>query len=231
MRIVLFALLLCAACSAQLGPVKCATDDNCEPNAYCSVAGQCAEAALCAGNTAPACAVDAPSGLSAAGGQGQVTLAWNTLGGAQSYVLRRASHTGGPYADLVTQPAAGYLDQGLSPATSYYYVVHAVGPGGPGADSAEAAALTVPATPAHLSATADVGSISLSWDPSAGVTGYRVSRAAADGVFKLLVNAPATPTTYVDSGLAAGASYSYAVAALNASGASARSPIAGATAR
>ena len=229
MRHALWLLLLCG-CSAQLGPVRCATDDNCAPGAYCSAAGQCAEAAACAGNADVSCAVVAPAGLSAAGGQGQIALAWNTTGGASGYAVRRGTRAGGPYTDVITLATAGYLDMGLSPATTYHYVVHAIGPGGPGADSAEVAALTVPAPPAHLTATPGNGSIALSWDPSAGVTGYRVLRASTDGVYHLLVDVPATPASAVDSGLPSGASYSYTVAALNASGASARSPVATATA-
>ena len=230
MRQALLCLLLCG-CSAQLGPVRCATDDHCAPGSYCSVGGLCADAASCAGKPDPACAVLAPTGVSAVGGQNQVSLAWNTIGGATGYGVRRSIHAGGPYSDLPTLASAGLLDQGLSAATRYYYLVHAIGPGGPGADSAEASALTVPATPANLTATPGAGAITLNWDPSPGVTGYRISRASADdGVYQLLINAPATPASYLDSGLVAGKTFSYVVAALNASGASARSTAATATA-
>lgn len=232
MRSLLLLICLCA-CSAEPVPVRCAADDNCAPGSWCSVAGQCATSAACAGNTGPACAVPAPTGLAAVGGQNQISLAWNTSAGASAYAIRRSTRAGGPYTDLATQPAAGYADQGLSAATSYYYVVHAVGPGGPGADSSEVAGLTVPAAPGHLTAAtgAATGAIDLNWDPSPGVTGYRVSRASADGVFKKVADTPSTPASFTDSGLASGAVYSYEVAALNASGPSAHSPVATASAR
>lgn len=229
MRTGLLLIFCVCGCSTEPGAVRCATDDNCPPAWFCSVAEVCAEPATCADSTAPACTVLAPSGLSAVGDQGQISLAWNTTGGATGYVVRRANRTGGPYADLATQATAGFVDQGLAAATSYFYVVHALGPGGPGADSVEASGLTTPAAPAHLSAAGGAGAITLNWEPAPGVTGYRLSRAGADGVFLKLLDAGPSPTTYVDSGLAAGATWAYQVRALNQSGASPASPTATAT--
>ena len=220
--------LLCG-CSTQLGPVRCASADNCAQGTYCSVAGFCADPARCAGDSSTGCAVIAPTGLAAVGEQHQISLSWSTVGGATSYVVRRAIHSGGPYSDAATLPESGLVDQGLSAATSYFYLVHAVGPGGPGADSAEASGLTVPDAPAHLTASGGAGAISLSWDPSPGVAGYRILRAGADGVFAKLINTESPSTSYVDGGLGPGASWSYAVLALNASGASGPSPVASAT--
>ena len=231
LTIVLAACCGAVGCSAQLGPVRCASADNCAPGTYCSVAGQCAAPAQCTGDPGAACAVTAPTGLAAVGEQHQVSLSWSTVGGATSYVVRRAIQSGGPYSEAATLPEAGLVDQGLSAATGYYYLVHAVGPGGAGADSAEVSGLTVPDPPAHLTATASTGAITLGWDPAPGVTGYRITRAGSDGVFARLADTGATPTSYVDSGLAFGATWSYAVLSLNASGASAASPIASATAQ
>jgi hypothetical protein len=218
-----------AACSTELGQVRCDTDDNCAPGTWCSAAGFCADSAACAGSTDGSCAVVAPTGLTALGQDKQVSLSWNTTGGAASYVVRRAIKAGGPYSDVVTQAVAGFLDTGLSPGTTYFYVVHAVGPGGPGADSAEASALTLPAAPAHLSASGGTAQISLAWDPVPGATGYRLLRAGPSGVFAKLREVAPTPTTAVDGSLTSGATWSYEVVALNATGPGPASPIASAT--
>ncbi len=218
-----------AACSTDLGQVRCDTDDNCAPGTWCSVAGFCADSGACAGSSDASCTVVAPTGLTALGQNKQVSLSWSTTGGATGYVVRRAIRAGGPYTDAATQPAAGFIDTGLSPATTYFYVVHAVGPAGPSADSAEANALTVPASPAHLTATGGAAQISLAWDPAPAATGYRLLRAGGSGVFSKLRDVAATPTTALDTGLANGATWSYAVAALNATGPGPVSPVASAT--
>jgi len=82
----------------------------------------------------------------------------------------------------------------------------------------------VPAAPAGLAATATTSSsITLGWSASSGATSYQVWRDGAQ------VGTPAA-TSYTDSGLAPSSTHSYAVAAVNASGASAKSaPISAST--
>lgn len=81
-----------------------------------------------------------PAGLLATAGAGQVSLSWNPSAGAATYVVRRATTPGGPYADVTTTGLTSYLDTGLLDVT-YYYVVAAIAPnGGIGAQSTEASA-------------------------------------------------------------------------------------------
>ncbi|ASW56114.1 PHB depolymerase family esterase [Plantactinospora sp. KBS50] len=76
-----------------------------------------------------------------------------------------------------------------------------------------------PAAPTGLTVTASTaGSISLSWSAVSGATGYHVYRNGTKAT-----SSPVTGTTYTDSGLTAGTSYSYAVSAVNASGEGAKS--------
>lgn len=74
-----------------------------------------------------------------------------------------------------------------------------------------------PATPTNLHAT-DVTSttVSLAWDASSGATSYRVKRGGTE------VGAP-TGTSFQDTGLSPGTTYSYTVAACNSAGCSADS--------
>jgi hypothetical protein len=88
----------------------------------------------------------APTGLTAAAGDGQVLLDWadNAEPDLQGYNVYRSTVDGGPHgkiADLVPQSA--FTDTGLVNGTTYYYVVRAVNPGGEGP-----ASLQVSATPA-----------------------------------------------------------------------------------
>jgi hypothetical protein len=63
--------------------------------------------------------------------------------------------------------------------------------------------------------------VSLSWNASTdnvGVTGYRVSRCTGSACTPSTLVASPTTTSYADSGLSAGTSYSYRVAAVDAAG-------------
>lgn len=71
----------------------------------------------------------APSGLTATGGAGQVTLSWTAGSGATSYNLHRATQSGGGSASapVVTGiTGTSYTDTGLASGTTYYYQVVAV---------------------------------------------------------------------------------------------------------
>ncbi|WP_139826428.1 extracellular catalytic domain type 2 short-chain-length polyhydroxyalkanoate depolymerase [Derxia lacustris] len=82
----------------------------------------------------------------------------------------------------------------------------------------------VPAVPTGLAATGSTStSITLAWGASGGATGYQVWRNGTQV-------GTTTGTGYTDGGLAPATSYSYAVAAVNANGASAQSaPVAAST--
>ncbi|HEX9730041.1 MAG TPA: fibronectin type III domain-containing protein [Gemmatimonadales bacterium] len=74
-----------------------------------------------------------------------------------------------------------------------------------------------PDTPAGLQvAQLTLTSVRITWNSVTGVEGYRLERAAADdpGVFDQIGAGDLTDTTYDDTGLTAGVSYSYRVAAV-----------------
>jgi endoglucanase len=73
--------------------------------------------------------LSAPTGLTAAAGNGAVALSWNALPGATYYnVLRATSNPGsqGSYSIISSSSAADYTDNGLVNGTTYYYEVNAV---------------------------------------------------------------------------------------------------------
>ena len=79
-----------------------------------------------------------------------------------------------------------------------------------------------PTAPTNLTATAISGSqINLSWTASTdnvGVTGYRVERCQGAGCNNFAQIGTAMGTTYNDTGLTSGTSYSYRVRATDAAG-------------
>jgi fibronectin type 3 domain-containing protein len=93
--------------------------------------------------TAPVTVASIPSGLHAAAGNSQVALSWTASSGATSYHVKRATVSGGPYAQVAAPTATSDTDTGLTNGTTYFYVVSAVNSAGESANSAQ-----VSATPA-----------------------------------------------------------------------------------
>lgn len=120
--------------------------------------------------------------------------------------------------------ATTFLDEGLTNGVSYSWLVSAVTVDGEGPQSALATAVpaTTPSAPRDVKAVVGAKSASLNWTPPADagglpITAYRIVR---DGV---VVGEVGNVTTFADSALTNGRSYSYAIEAWNAMGAGARS--------
>ncbi len=74
----------------------------------------------------------------------QMELAWSASLGADHYIVKRSTASGGPYVTVAIDVAGtSFSDSGLFADTVYYYVVSAVNVNGEGADSAEANAATL----------------------------------------------------------------------------------------
>jgi fibronectin type 3 domain-containing protein len=169
----------------------------------------------------------APSNLTATSGNAVVTLAWSTSAGATGYNVKRATTSGGPYAQLAAPTANGYTDSAVANGTTYYYVVSAVNSSGESADSAQVSATpsapsVSPPAPTNLTATSGNAVVTLAWSTSAGATGYNVKRATTSGGPYAQLAAP-TANGYTDSAVTNGTTYYYVVSAVNSSGESANS--------
>src|SRR5207247_2036113 len=114
------------------------------------------------------------------------------------------------------------------------YRVRASNTGGDSAYSNTATATTLlstPAAPSRATATAvSSTSITVTWaDQSTNEDTYRIERAMGAGAFSQVGTVAPNITTYTDTGLTAGTSYSYRVRASNTGGDSAYSNTASAT--
>ncbi len=169
-----------------------------------------------------------PTGIVAIAGNAQVGLTWTPSSGATSYHVKRATTSGGPFAQVGVPTTAAYTDAGLTNGTTYYYVVSAVNTAGESANSAEASAKPVagvqtPSVPTGVVATAGNAQVSLTWaPPSSGATSYHVKRGTVNGGPYTQVGAP-TPASYIDTGLTNGTPYYYVVTAVNTAGESGNS--------
>ncbi len=131
--------------------------------------------------TAPA----RPSGLTATGGPGQVTLRWDAGtddGGVAidrwEYRQRAGSGAYGGWTLLSTDPATvQHVLTSLVPHTLYTYQVRAHNTKGNGPSATASATTTAgpPAQPTGLTATAGAGQVTLMWDAGTGNGGARIS--------------------------------------------------------
>lgn len=81
--------------------------------------------------SAPVSIPDTPSGLAVTGtGLTSMTLSWDVVDDATSYKLYRSETESGGYSEVYSGAAAGYLDDGLVYARTYYYQVSASNSGG-----------------------------------------------------------------------------------------------------
>jgi hypothetical protein len=177
-------------------------------------------------------APSAPTGLTAAPGNAQVTLNWNASSGATTYYVKRST-TAGTETQIATPTSTSYTDTGLTNGTKYFYVVSAYDSYGQSPNSAEVNATPTapaapPAAPTGLTATAGNSQVTLSWNASSGATSYHVKRSTTNGTGYAQISSPTT-TGYIDTGLTNGTTYYYVVSAVNTSGESANSSQAFAT--
>ena len=181
---------------------------------------------------------EAPSGLAATilnGNQG-IRLNWtnNALAYTGSAVQRAADAAF--TTNLINFPGVGvgvttYTDATAARNTTYYYRVLAsntVGSGVPGYPSATATstpsntAATLPAAPTNLRiATNGPNFVILAWtNNSTNNLGFYVERSVNGGAFVRVATTNPNTTSYRDSGLVAGNTYSYRVQAYNNGGVS-----------
>jgi fibronectin type 3 domain-containing protein len=109
----------------------------------------------------------------------------------------------------------------VAPDNTFTYRVYASNSAGPSAYSNTASvAVIVPAAPIGLTAAQQAGpAVALSWTDNATTeTGYVVESSTDGLTFSPLAALPANSTSYVDSSIVVGGSYTYRVAAFNLAG-------------
>ncbi|GAA4856242.1 hypothetical protein GCM10023310_39250 [Paenibacillus vulneris] len=163
----------------------------------------------------------APAGLTAASGNGEVSLTWTPVSGAESYIIKYAEISGGPYTEIAGIETNAYIVKGLTNNKPYYFVAAAVNEAGQSGNSTEATAIPVqsppPSAPAGLKATAGQGQVALSWNPVSGAQSYNVKR-STDGLNYETVASAIPSTSYVNTGLTNHTTYYFTVTAVNSNG-------------
>lgn len=163
-----------------------------------------------------------PNGVSASlANYDQITVSWNAstdnVGVEGYYVYRNGAEVG-------NTPNTSYVDA-VSPGAAYSYTVAAYDAAGNVSPISTPSSLvsvlrdtTPPSAPVLTSISGSTSSLSLSWTASTdnvGVVGYYIYR---NGNQVPGITQPFTATTYTDTGLSPGDSYSYKIAAYDAAG-------------
>lgn len=179
-----------------------------------------------AGPTVP----PAPTNLVAVGGDGYVTLYWDSVGDASGYRIYWATASGVTPQSSTPIEIAGttFSHSGRQNGTRYYYVVTAFNSAGESAPSAEASAQPLAsgglAAPTHLVAMAGDGVVTLTWESVVGATAYTLYWSLDPHVTRSTGSAIASVTAPHDhSGRSNGTRYYYVVTASDGSGESAES--------
>jgi fibronectin type 3 domain-containing protein len=200
-----------------------------------NAAGESAESAEVSATPMSTALPSAPTGLRAIPSDGQVTLEWNSVTGASSYFVYRATVSGinpnnwntivGGNRTQVPGGATVHIENNLTNGTTYFFVVTAVNSLGQSVESAEVsatpfAAQTVPVPPTNLTASAADSEVILNWNAAAGAQSYNLYWGTTAGV------TPGTGTkisnlsgtSYTHTGLANNITYYYILTAENSLG-------------
>jgi hypothetical protein len=162
----------------------------------------------------------------------QTTLTWTasteTGGTISEYLVERCQGAGcTSFAQVGTTTTTSFNDTGLTASTSYSYRVRAEDTSSTLGPYSSVVTITTPAPipvlPGNLTATAASGTeIDLSWvastETGGTVSDYLVQRCQGVGCSNFTQIATSTTTTYKDTGLTTGMSYSYRVQASDAVG-------------
>jgi len=161
-----------------------------------------------------------PTGVVATPGPREVRVDWADVPGATGYQVfsRAAGDAGYPTTPGASPSTSEHVFSPLEPEAERCFKVRAVNHDGPGPFSDEVCATpegTPPPAVSSLSATAGVGSVTLSWPGAEGAQSYLVHRRSSTGTYPAMPRASVTGTGYNDSGLTAGATYCYVVQGSN----------------
>lgn len=134
----------------------------------------------------------APATITVTPGNGQVGLSWSAAFAADTYHIKRATASGGPYTTVTTITATNYTDTAVENGTTYYYVVSTGNAQGESANSAE-----VSATPGTFVAAVNCGGSAIAqFTADANYSGGGVGGATTAFIDTTGLAAPAPQAVY-----------------------------------
>jgi len=176
--------------------------------------------------------LSAPSGLTATGTAGQVSLDWSAVTSASSYTVYWGNSTGVSSSStaITSVSTDNYTHSSLDNGSTYYYKVAALDSAFTvGALSSEVSAATPLPAPDNLSVSGANNTITLTWNTVSGATGYTLYWDNVSGIDSSdTAITSITNDNYTHSNMDNGSTYYYKVAAVNSSGTGTLSSVASA---
>ena len=174
----------------------------------------------------------APSGLTATGTAGQVSLDWSAVTSAVSYTVYWDNATGisSSSTAITSVSTDNYTHSSLDNGSTYFYKVAAVDTDNTtGSLSSEVSAATPLPAPDNLSASGANNTITLTWNSVSGATSYTLYWDNVSGIYSSdTAITSITNDNYTHSNMDNGSTYYYKVAAVNSSGTGTLSSVASA---
>jgi len=176
--------------------------------------------------------LSAPSGLTATGTAGQVSLDWSAVTSASSYTVYWDNATGisSSSTAITSVSTDNYTHSSLDNGSIYYYKVAAVATDNTiGSLSSEVNAATPLPAADNLSASGANNTITLTWNTVSGATSYTLYWDNVSGIDSSdTAITSITNDNYTHSNMDNGSTYYYKVAAVNSSGTGTLSSVASA---
>ncbi len=139
-----------------------------------------------------------------------VSVGWDAVMDATSYVVWRLNNSTGKWEKCTTTTDTKYLSTSPVSGTTYYYAIEAVNSEGSSGRGPQRYILYM-ATP-KVSLENTTSGIKVSWNSVTGATsGYQVYRRTADTGYELLKSVSTSTTSYTDTTAKAGVRYYYMV--------------------
>ena len=163
--------------------------------------------------------------LSAAPGNGKITLVWTAVPDAPGYNIYRSTTGAFDGQPIGTTNETIFKNGGLANDTTYFYTVAAKNMGGEGPRAAAASAVPVapPSAPQNVTAVPSDKRMTLTWSTSAGAASYNIYRGIMANQQSSVPIAVVAGALFVDTGVINGATYYYRITATNPGGESPRS--------
>lgn len=139
-------------------------------------------------------------------------ICWNSLPGADSYILYRRKNNGSwSQIKSLKGSAVSYTDTGVSSGTTYEYRLRAAGSGVTSAYSTARKIVFVKSASLTSVTNGDKG-ITLKWKKVSGISGYYVYRkTASQTAWKYVKQVSASTVSYTDTKVIQGEKYSYQI--------------------
>jgi hypothetical protein len=167
-------------------------------------------------------ALPAPTGLTAKGSAGAITLTWNAEPGSPApwFTLFRSTSPSGPWTSVAVTSLLTFKDTGVTTGTTYFYRMYSFSTNDAQSQYSSivsASPVPPPSAPTGVTESASTGKVTIKWKSVSGAAFYDVLRGTKSGGPYTQI-AQVTSTSYVDTAVTHGTQYYYVVVAGNSSG-------------